>query len=118
VGIVAGAEQEQVVADIAAAPAPEVLARLLNGSAFNFLILSSSRDPRVLERVILSARGAGAVTPLPQMVQAVTPSAEQADDDDPPANAAQPPGRPEVPPGRPVQAQPEANAASDDNPPN
>src|SRR5205823_804416 len=53
VGVIAGAEREQVVADIGPAPAPEVLARLLNGSGFNFLILSSPSDPRILERVIL-----------------------------------------------------------------
>ena len=41
VSIAAGAEQEQVAVDIAAAPAAEVLANLLNGSKFNFLILSA-----------------------------------------------------------------------------
>ena len=54
VSIAAGAEQEKVVADIAPGPAPEVLARLLNGSKFNFLILSAVDDPRQLDRVILS----------------------------------------------------------------
>jgi hypothetical protein len=63
----AGAEQEKVAADIGPAPAPEVLARLLNGSKFNFLILSSANDPRVLDRVILSPKAEGAVTPLPPM---------------------------------------------------
>jgi len=65
ISIAAGAEQEKVVADIAPAPAPEVLAQLLNGSRFNFLILSAVNDPRRLDRVILSARADGGVMPLP-----------------------------------------------------
>jgi len=64
VSIAAGAEQEKVVADIAPGPAPEVLARLLNGSRFNFLILSAVDDPQRLDRVILSARPDGAFMPL------------------------------------------------------
>ena len=70
IAIPAGAEQEQVVADLGPAAAPEVLAHLLNGSKFNFLILSSATDPGLLDRVILSERpeGAGAAAhALPQM---------------------------------------------------
>ena len=63
IDIPAGAEQEQVVADIGPAPAAEVLAQLLNGSKFNFLILSSTSDPRSLDRVILSSRPEGATPP-------------------------------------------------------
>jgi AMIN domain len=59
-----GAEQEKVVADIEAAPAPEVLARLLNGSKFNFLILSSPNDSRLLDKLILTARTQDYVAPL------------------------------------------------------
>ena len=68
ISIPAGAEQERVVMDVGPAPAAEVLARLLNGSRFNFLILNSANDPRQLDRVILSVRseGAGYVpAPLP-----------------------------------------------------
>jgi len=64
VSIAAGAEQEKVVADIEPAPAPEVLARLLNGSKFNFLILSAVDNPQRLDRVILSVRPDGAFMPL------------------------------------------------------
>ncbi|MFZ0760915.1 MAG: AMIN domain-containing protein [Candidatus Sulfotelmatobacter sp.] len=56
IAIPAGAEQEMVVGEFGPAPAPEVLAHLLNGSKFNFLILSSSTDPGGLDRVILSPR--------------------------------------------------------------
>jgi hypothetical protein len=63
----AGAEQEKVAANIGPAPATEVLTRLLNGSKFNYLIVSSATDPKVLDKVILSPKAEGAVTPLPPM---------------------------------------------------
>jgi antitoxin (DNA-binding transcriptional repressor) of toxin-antitoxin stability system len=88
VSIASGAEQEQVVADIAPAPAPDVLARLLNGSRFNFLILSAANDPGKLDRVILSTRAEGAIMPLPPM-----PDATPAED----ASAAQSNNAPPVP---------------------
>lgn len=65
VSIAAGAEQERVVTDIAPGPAPEVLARLLNGSKFNFLILNAVNDPTRLDRVILSARPEGGFSAPP-----------------------------------------------------
>jgi hypothetical protein len=65
IAIPAGAEQEQVVADIGPLPAPEALAQLLNGSKFNFLIMSSSSDSRALDRVILSSRPEGPMPPPP-----------------------------------------------------
>jgi AMIN domain-containing protein len=72
----AGAEQEKVAADIGPAPAPDVLTRLLNGSKFNYMIVSSASDPRVLDKVILSPKAVGAITPLPPM----TPSSDFDDD--------------------------------------
>jgi hypothetical protein len=99
IAIPAGAEQEQVVAELGPAPAPEVLSSLLNGSRFNFLILSSASDPTVLDRVILSARPDApnpALNPLPQMppVQPVD-EAEQERNQPPPTNPdpANPEGR-------------------------
>lgn len=65
IAIPPGAEQEQVVADIGPAPATEVLAQLLNGSKFNFLIMSSPSDPRGVDRVILSTRPEGPMPPAP-----------------------------------------------------
>jgi hypothetical protein len=65
VAIAAGAEQEKVVVDLGPAPAPEVLAQLLNGSKFNFLILSNANDPRQLDKVILSPRVEGYTAPPP-----------------------------------------------------
>jgi hypothetical protein len=63
ISLAPGADQEQVVVEFAPAPAPEVLARLLNGSKFNFLILSAPNDPGQLDRVILTNRGEGAWQP-------------------------------------------------------
>ena len=60
ISIPAGAEQERVAVELGPAPAAEVLARLLNGSRFNFLILNSVNDPRQLDRVILTVRNEGA----------------------------------------------------------
>lgn len=38
----------------------EVMAELLNGSNYNYVLLGSLRDPQALERVIVTQRGAGA----------------------------------------------------------
>ena len=64
IAIPSGAEQEKVVANLGPAPAQEVLAHLLNGSRFNFLILNSVNDPRQLDRVILSPRGDPSIIPI------------------------------------------------------
>ncbi|HET6179280.1 MAG TPA: AMIN domain-containing protein [Candidatus Sulfotelmatobacter sp.] len=98
-----GAEQERVVVDLGPAPAPEVMAQLLNGSRFNFLILSAASDPRKLDRVILSQRtdGAGNPMPLPQMQAEVSEDdaanqAAQADPNNRPPNEIVPRPQPEV----------------------
>jgi hypothetical protein len=117
--IPAGAEQEQVVAEIGPAPAAEALASLLNGSKFNFLILSSSEDSSVLDRVILSARPEGPMPTPPRQARA-------ADDDDEAAPEPQPksPGPAAVPaseitdkpmgdPGHPNEDQKAASGTTD-----
>jgi hypothetical protein len=53
IAIPAGAEQEQVAADLGPAPARDVLASLLNGSTYNFIFVGNELS---LERVILSRR--------------------------------------------------------------
>jgi hypothetical protein len=53
IAIPAGAEQEQVAADLGPAPAREVLGTLLNGSRYNFIFVGSESS---LERVILTRR--------------------------------------------------------------
>jgi len=108
ISIAAGAEQEQVVADIAPAPAPEVLARLLNGSRFNFLILNAADDPARLDRVILTTRtDGGFVPPPPQQAQNQQASEEEpvyvpSQGPNPPTAEAQPPAGAENKPADPT----------------
>jgi hypothetical protein len=56
IAIPAGAEQEQVAADLGPAPARDVLAALLNGSPYNFIFVGTEEK---LERVILTRRDSG-----------------------------------------------------------
>jgi hypothetical protein len=100
--IPAGAEQERVMADLGPAPAAEVLAHLLNGTKFNFLILNSSSDPLVLDRVILTPRSEG-LMPIP-LPQARPQTDDDADSDASPA--APPPAIPNPPPPVPPEARP------------
>ncbi len=110
IGIPAGAEQERVAADIEPAPAPEVLARLLNGSKFNFLIVSSPTDSTKLERVILSTRTEGNfVAPL-QQVQ----NNADTEDDEPAVVHNTQPDNPAPPTDQPQQTR----APEDPTPPN
>ena len=90
IDIPSGAEQEQVAASIGPAPAPEVLAHLLNGSRFNFMILSSSTNPQALDRVILSPRSEGSMPP-PQLQPLSDEEVDAPPDAGPPPRAV-PPG--------------------------
>ncbi len=53
IAIPAGAEQEQVAAELGPAPARDVLGSLLNGSSYNFIFVGNEMK---LERVILTRR--------------------------------------------------------------
>jgi hypothetical protein len=53
IAIPAGAEQEQVAADLGPAPARDVLGKLLNGSPYNFIFVGNELT---LERVVLTRR--------------------------------------------------------------
>lgn len=106
ISIPAGAEQEKVVADIPPAPAAEALAKLLNGSRFNFLILNSANDPRQLDRVILSARSEGGfAAPLPPVQE---PEPDMTVEEAPVPTPAQPVQGPN-PENAPAPAQPGDN---------
>lgn len=106
ISIAAGAEQEKVVAEIEPAPPAEVLAHLLNGSKFNFLILNSTQDPTRIDRVILSTRPELVFTPsAPQ--SRVQPREEEPVDDEP-AYLHTPPNNPPGPP--PISGAPKPDA--------
>jgi hypothetical protein len=53
IAIPAGAEREEVIADLGPAPARDVLAALLNGTPYNFIFVGNELS---LERVILTLR--------------------------------------------------------------
>jgi hypothetical protein len=54
--IPSGAEQEQVVIQAGPGPAKDVLASLLNGSRFNFILQGKAQDPQGIGAVILSPK--------------------------------------------------------------
>lgn len=108
VSVAAGAEQEKVVVDIGPAPAPEVLAQLLHGSKFNFLILSAANDSNRLDRVILTPRSEGGSMPLAQM-----PNNPAEPEDEVAANPQPPPPQPTIQNNRPPN---DTNGPQDDPP--
>ena len=100
IAIPAGAEQEQVVAELGPAPAPEVLAHLLNGTKFNFLILSSATDPHALDQVILSSRPEGPMPPPRPQPRVVAEEDLNEDTDIQPKPAPRPAHAVSPPPGQ------------------
>ncbi len=65
---------ERVIAQIGPGPAREVLASLLNGSAFNYVMVGSSSDPTRLASVMLTTKPAG---PPPESAANVYQPAQQ-----------------------------------------
>jgi hypothetical protein len=92
IAIPAGAEQERIAVEIGPGQPQEVLASLLNGSNFNFLILNSANDPRQLDRVILTPRTGGPFVPSSPS----PPVAEVSNDDPEEPPEIQTPPRPAV----------------------
>lgn len=117
IAIPAGAEQEKVVADLGPGPSQGVLAHLLNGSKFNFLILNSATNPGQLDRVILSPRSEGAVAVMP------LPPAQSSDDGNDestgpmPQAEMQPAATPPAPVGIPPTRPPEVPPVPEEEPP-
>jgi len=121
IAIPAGAEQEQVVAVFGPAPAAEVLSHLLNGTKFNFLILSSSTDPQALDRVILTSRPEGPMPPPRPQARVVAEEEEEAEVQPrvaPPVRAVSPPPDVNQNPNAPADraAQPAAAVPADGKP--
>jgi hypothetical protein len=99
----AGAEQEQVFVDLSPAPAREVMASLLNGSRFNFIMVGSDRDPSELRSVLLSPKEAGTFAPPDYSVVSAPP---------PPVTQYSP--EPEPPPAPDPSEMPTEQPAPDD----
>jgi AMIN domain len=126
IAIPAGAEQERVVVSMGPAPGKEVIASLLNGSRFNYILVGSDSDPGGFKNLLLSLKSGGnsgvfvhtappqmagqfsagpTQTQPPQMNAPSDPGAEQIDAD--PAGVAQ--AEPELEPTPDEQPAPEAN---------
>ena len=101
---------ERVVAHIGPGPARDVLASLLNGSAFNYVMLGSETDPTTLASVMLTMKAGG--VPVETAVNVYQP---------PPQQAMMPlgagPGGPvaQAPPGADDQADAEDEKDEDDS---
>ena len=54
---------ERMVAHLGPGPAREVLAALLNGSHFNYVILGSATNPAAIQQVILTSKSGGEAAP-------------------------------------------------------
>lgn len=59
IAIPAGAESEQVFTSLGPGAPKEVLAALLNGSHFNFIVIGSERDPGGIRQVVLTPKQGG-----------------------------------------------------------
>jgi len=80
------AANDRVVTDLGPGPAREVIADLLNGSRFNYVLLGSPEDPGALTRIVLVAKaGPENAAPAGQMAQqpGQQPAAEEAQADAP-----------------------------------
>jgi hypothetical protein len=89
--IPAGAEQEVVAASLGPAAPRDVVAKLLDGSHYNYIILGADNDINKLERVILSPKSAGnmsadsqPIAPQPVPVAAMQPEVRSVPPDTPP----------------------------------
>jgi hypothetical protein len=87
------AAPERVVAHLGPGPARDVLADLLNGSRFNYVLLGAPGDESALSRVVLVAKGANESTtpnppptpqPQPGMAQMSAPPQEPGAEPNPP----------------------------------
>ncbi len=104
----AGSGAERVVARVGPLPPRDALDSLLEGSKFNYLILSSEQQPEAVQRVVLTVRPATAVAgssppagAQPVFRPGVPATAMQADEGDDESAAGD-----DVPEPEPVQAEP------------
>jgi len=122
-----GANNDRVVAQLGPGQPRDVLANLLDGSKFNYIILGSPDQPGSVQKLILTPRQAGPITntaqnrPAPQP----EPEAQQEDDYTPPpepsviedssTNGNQPPPGAFRPGYTPTQPNQNADAQQDNN---
>jgi len=63
VDIPAEGSEERIFDSVGPAPVREALVKLLDGTKFNYVIVSSTQDPRTVKRLILTAQTGGAPIP-------------------------------------------------------
>ncbi len=118
IGIPAGASQEQVFGTLGPGAPRDVMAALLNGSHFNFVMVGTDRDPTQLRSVLLTPRD-GAPLSVPATTEPQQPAVVDSQPD--PNEAA---GAPEAPaivddtpaPENAEPTPPENQAENGDNP--
>ena len=111
---------ERVVSRFGPGPAREVLAELLNGSHFNYVLMGSAADPNSLERVILTPKlpsGPDAASQLPVNSAAPNGFALRSEEGSAGANAAEMADDPADDNDNEV-VDPAAQGANPDQPPN
>ncbi len=111
-----GSGQDPIVADLGPAPPREVLAGLLYGSQFNFVIIGADNDPSQLRGIFLTPRQGGSgdsgmsypAVQAAQMRQVQESAMSAPEADNPPPEASPSNAEPEMVPNPPTQ--PEENA--------
>ena len=107
------AAPERVVTRLGPGPARDVVADLLNGSRFNYVLLGSPDNLSALSRVVLVAKtGNQEITPNPAPVAQMQPPVQQQPQQQPVFGQ---PGDAQAE-GNEILDQPEENAAPEDNP--
>ncbi len=105
-----GLSQERVAAVVGPAPAPQVLATLLNGTRFDYILLGMNGRPDLLQRAIITPRESGgaaaaAAGPAAQ-ARAATPAAGAEEEPEAPEETVEQPEEAPQPQAQPAQTQP------------
>ena len=98
--------QERVAAVVGPAPAPQVLATLLNGTRYDYILLGVDGRPDLLQRAIITSREAGGAAPPAPTAQAratTRPAAADEESDVQPDETVEQPEEAPQPPPQPVQ---------------
>lgn len=108
-----GNAPERVVGQFGPGPARDVLASLLNGSHFNYMLLGSPTDPNALDRVILMAKSSSVAESTPQPPTQEENAYNQAMYNRPVVPMAAPPGNTTVVEGQDAQDDDTADDSTD-----
>jgi hypothetical protein len=101
---------DRVVTDLGPGPARDVLAKLLNGSHFNYVMLGSPTDPTMIQRIVLTSKTG------PETASAIAPPQPAAPTPNPVTNRFGPMPQAQMPNGAPqMQTGEEADQQADEN---